>query len=105
MDETDAVHSGKEAASEDAARADRHKKNAVREEGGAARHERRERRRRKSVAEQELTANAMAGAAGVQWEQRAVVALGMPAEFGWLLKYGVWLLGGLLFGRLLRAIP
>jgi hypothetical protein len=94
-----------ETASEDAARTERNKKTADKEEGGAARHERRERRRRKSVANQELAANVVAGAVGVQWEQRMVVALGMPADLGWLLKYGMWLLGGLLFGRLLRAIP
>ena len=94
-----------ETASEDAARTERHRKKADQEEGGDPRHARRERRRRKSVADQELAATMVAGAAGVQWEQRMVVALGMPADLGWLLKYGMWLLGGLLFGRLLRALP
>ena len=31
-------------------------------------------------------------------------AIGLPVEYAWLLKYMVWLLGGLIFGRVLRAL-
>ena len=38
-------------------------------------------------------------------EDRAMQAIGLPVEHAWLLKYMVWLLGGLIFGRVLRALP
>ena len=38
-------------------------------------------------------------------EDRAMQAIGLPVEYAWLLKYMVWLLGGLIFGRVLRALP